>query len=132
MSEMLDLEEESTSTPCLTNPQNLKWIFSERGQAFFRKVLNTVGLAESETMESRAARAIFSHAKKTQKSIDVAVEFLKEISTCFQVCYQNIQDIKCLNKKMVHLERSFETLCDNLSIKNKWCLMMEGGRLCLL
>ncbi len=126
MSELLDLEEENTPTPCLTNPQNLNWIFSERGQAFFRKVLNTVGLAESETMESRAARAIFSHAKKTQKSIDVAVEFLKEISTCFQVCYQNIQDIKCLNKKMVHLERSFETLRDNLSIKNKWCLLLNS------
>jgi hypothetical protein len=57
----------------------LKLASSERGQAFFRKVLNTVGLTESETLESRVARAIFSHTEKTKKSIDVAVEFLKEI-----------------------------------------------------
>ncbi len=27
---------------------------------------------------------------------------------------------------MVHLERSFETLRDNLPIKNKWCLLLNS------
>ncbi|CAB4030591.1 Hypothetical predicted protein, partial [Paramuricea clavata] len=122
MSEIM-LEEETTPIACLKNPQNLNWIFSKNGQAFFRKVLNTVGLPQSETVEASAARAIFSH---TEKSIDVAVEFLKEISTCFQVCYQNIEDIKCLNKKLVNLERSFVTLRDNLSIQNKWSSLLQS------
>ncbi len=67
MSELLDLEEENTPTPCLTNPQNLNWIFSERAQAFFRKVLNTVGLAENETMESRRQERYFLTPRKLKK-----------------------------------------------------------------
>ena len=125
MSEAI-FQEESLPEPLVQNPQNLNWIFSERGQNFFRNVLNTVGRPESETAEASAARVIFSHTEKTKKSIDVAVEFLKEISSGFQVCYQSIQDIKCLNKKVVNLERSFVTLRDNLSLTNKWSSLLNS------
>ncbi len=91
----------------LTNPQNLNWIFLNMVKHFSARFLISLVLQRVQD------------ESPTQKSIDVAVEFLKEISTCFQVCYQNIQDIKCLNKKMVHLERSFETLSDDLSIKKQ-------------
>ena len=121
-------EDENTSTLELKNPQNLSWIFSQRGQTFFRNVLDTVGRPGSKTVEASAARAIFSHMID---SIDVADEFLKEVSCCFQVCYQNIEDIKCLNKKMVNLERSFGTLRDNVSLRNKWSLLLNSCGLCI-
>ena len=116
-------EDQNTSTLELKNPQNLSWIFSQRGQTFFRNVLDTVGRPGSKTVEASAARAIFSHMID---SIDVADEFLKDVSCCFQVCYQNIEDIKCLNKKMVNLERSFGTLRDNVSLRNKWSLLLNS------
>ena len=102
----INFEEESMPKSRQKNPQNLNWICSELGQTFFRKVLNTIGGQESAMIEAVAARAIFSHTEK-RKSIDVAFEFLKEMSSCFEICYQNIQDVKCLNKKMVNLEKSF-------------------------
>ena len=54
-------EDENTSTLELKNPQNLSWIFSQRGQTFFRNVLDTVGRPGSKTVEASVARAIFSH-----------------------------------------------------------------------
>ena len=45
-------EGENMPIPCVEIPQNLSWIYSEKGQTFFRKVLNIVGLPASEVNES--------------------------------------------------------------------------------
>jgi hypothetical protein len=120
-------EGENMPIPCVEIPQNLSWIYSEKGQTFFRKVLNIVGLPASEVNESSAARTILSH---TGQNIDaVVVDFLKEISTNFHVCYQNVEEIKCLNKKMTNLETSFTTLRNSCSIQNKWSLVLNSCNL---
>ena len=39
-------------------PQNLNWIWSQKGRKFFHKVLEIVSNPENETAESSAARTL--------------------------------------------------------------------------
>ena len=41
-------------------PQNLNWIWSQKGRKFFHKVLEIVSNPENETAESSAARTLLS------------------------------------------------------------------------
>jgi hypothetical protein len=51
-----------------------------------------------------------------------------KISTNFHV-YQNVEEMKCLNKKMTNLETSFMTLHNSCSIQNKWSLVLNSCNL---
>ena len=50
---------------------------------------------------------------------DLLILFLKEISMSFDSCFQNIQDIKCVNVKMTKLESSFKTLHEKPSLTKR-------------
>jgi hypothetical protein len=83
---MVDNNElENMPIPCVEIPQNLSWIYSEKGQTFFRKLLNIVGVPASEVNESSAARMILSH---TGQNIDVVVVDL----------FKDIYQFPCLSK----------------------------------
>ena len=63
-----------------------------------------------------------------QESIEVETNFVKQMSASFLVCYQNVEQINCQNKKTMNLERSFATLHDESFIKEKWsCLVGSCG-----
>ena len=50
------------------------------------------------------------------------------MSASFLVCYQNAEQIKCPNRKMLSLERSFATLRDDYFINGKWsCVACSCG-----
>ena len=128
--------EENMHWPCLEIPENLTWIYGRKGQIYFRDVLTIVGLPENETVESNAARTMLSKIMSTRtgtqnmdeidtQNMDVVVDFLKEMSTSFNDCYKNVEQIKCANKKMVILEKSFTSLHEKVSIKNKWSLLLN-------
>ena len=46
----------SLAEPNLEILTNVVWIYSENGRSFFQQVLEIVGVQESETIESNAAR----------------------------------------------------------------------------
>ena len=92
--------------PNLEIPTNVNWIYPENGRSFFQQVFETVGVQESETIKSNTAREILF---KYEVNIKVVTDFLKQISASFLVCYQNAEQIKCPNRKMLNLERSFAT-----------------------
>jgi hypothetical protein len=72
----LDEEDVVSTEPSLDIPSNFDWIFLKNGQAFFLQVLKTVGVPESETIESNAARVMSS---KCEENIKVGTDFFKQI-----------------------------------------------------
>ena len=82
------------------------WIYPENGRSFFQQVFETVGVQESETIKSNAAREMLF---KYEENIKVVTDFLKQMSASFLVCYQNAEQIKCPNRKILNLERNFAT-----------------------
>ena len=115
----------SLAEPNLEIPTNVDWIYSENGRSFFQQVLETVGVQESETIESNAAREMLL---KYEENIEVVTDFLKQMSASFLVCYQNAEQIKYPNRKMLNLERSFATLRDDSFINGKWsCVVCSCG-----
>ncbi|CAB4019996.1 Hypothetical predicted protein [Paramuricea clavata] len=121
----LDEEDVISTEPSLDIPANFDWIFLKNGQTLFLQVLKTVGVPESETIESNAARIMSS---KCEENIKVGTDFLKQMSTSFLVCYQNVEQIKCANQKMMKLEKSFLDLFDNPVLNLKWsCLVRTCG-----
>ena len=107
----------SLAEPNLEIPTNVDWIYSENSRSFFQQVLETVGVQESETIESNAAREMLL---KYEENIEVVTDFLKQMSASFLVCYKNAEQIKCPNRKMLNLKRSFATLRDDSFINGKW------------
>ena len=127
MSELLS-EDEDLSVGDVEIPENLNWIFSSKGQSFFGKVLHTVGVPESMTIESNAARTILSRTENSTFNTEVFTAFLKEISACFLASYTGAEQIKCSNKKIIVLEKSIKSLPEDLSLKKKWsCLLQSCG-----
>ena len=93
-------------------PQNLNWIWSQKGRQLFHKVLQIVSNPQNETGESSAAQILLSKTfqPNEDRCDDLAILFLKEISMSFHSCFRNVQDIKCVNVKMTKLESSFKTV----------------------
>lgn len=120
----VDEEDVLPAEPNLEIPANLNWIFSKNGQTFFHQVINTVGTPESETIESNAARIISSQSEQNTEQNEVVTDFLKQMAASFLVCYENVEQIKCPNKKMTNLERSITTLCDDSLINEKWSSLL--------
>ena len=109
-------------------PQNLNWIWSQKGRKFFHKVLEIVSNPENETAESSAARTLLSKTfqHNEDQHDDPALLFLKEISISFESCFRNVQDIKYVNVKMTKLESSFKTLREKPSITTNWALLLDA------
>ena len=74
MSELLS-EDKDLSVGDVEILENLNWIFSSKGQSFFGKVLHTVGVPESTTIESNAARTILSRTENNTFNTEVFTAF---------------------------------------------------------
>ena len=120
----LNIEEEMSNVS-VHIPQNLNWIWSQKGRQLFHKVLQIVSNPENETGESSAAQTLlpktFQHNE--DRCDDLVVLFLKEISMSFHSVFRNVQDIKCVNVKMTKLESS-KTLREKASITTNWALLL--------
>ena len=55
----LNIDEEMSNV-CVHIPQNLNWIWSQKGRQLFHKALQIVSNAENETGESSAAQTLLS------------------------------------------------------------------------
>ena len=108
-------------------PQNLNWIYSEKGRQFFHKVLENVSNPENEISESSAARTLLTRTFQNYEEVDdLAVSFLKELSISFDSCFRSVQGMKCVNAKTTKLESSFATLREKPSITTKWALLLDA------
>ena len=76
-------EDSSLAEDVVEIPENLNWIYSGKGKSFFRKVLNTVGIQESETIESSIARILsrtdIINSNTHTANTEVFTDFLKEL-----------------------------------------------------
>ena len=104
--------DEEMSNVSVHIPQNLNWIWSQKGRQLFHKVLQIVSNPQNETGESSATQILLSKTfqPNEDRCDDLAILFLKEISMSFHSCFRNVQDIKCVNVKMTKLESSFKTV----------------------
>jgi hypothetical protein len=89
MSELLSEDEHSSLTEDAVDiPQNLNWINFDKGKNFFRKVLSTVDVQESEAIESNAARIILSQIDNKNTVNTERDDFERDISSFFSLLYK--------------------------------------------
>jgi hypothetical protein len=89
MSELLSEDEHSSLTEDAVDiPQNLNWINFDKGKNFFRKVLSTFDVQESEAIESNAARIILSQIDNKNTVNTERDDFERDISSFFSLLYK--------------------------------------------